>query len=92
VKQVIAVKWKDAHSSLTEFEAGELLPKLHKPWLRWTVGIMLLEDDSGISLATDLLHDLNGGDDTYQGHCFIPKGMIVETVAYYPSAELGDMD
>lgn len=63
--------WGDAHESVSPSDVGEK----HKPTLMETVGWLLKDDDSGVSLFNERC--LDQGDGSYRGRTFIPKAMIV---------------
>ena len=70
------VKWRDAHGIKTEAGKGEVLA-VHKPAIYWSAGILVLSDERGVTLASDLGMPL--GDDyetTYRTRTFIPRVLI----------------
>lgn len=68
---VVAVAWNDAHFNSGEFEKHELI---HRPWRYVTVGILAIDDETGITLANDV-----GEDGRFRGTNFVPRAMIVES-------------
>ena len=76
VGDMIILEWKDAHTSTDEFSFTELHER-HKPWTITTVGWLLQNDEVGVSLANELT-----GTDTYRGHTFVLKSMVVSVKPY----------
>lgn len=67
--RVVCVAWNDAHgNTFTTYEAHEIP---HAPAVVRTYGLLLREDETGVSIANEVFE--TGG---YRGVTFIPKGMI----------------
>lgn len=71
MKDLVAVKWLDAHGSSTTAYAEHEIP--HAAIEITTYGLLLREDDAGVTVAGEWCKD-----NTYRGVTFIPKGMMVE--------------
>lgn len=71
MKELVSVKWLDAHGTSITAYAEHEIP--HAAYEVTTYGLLLREDDSGVSVAAEVCSD-----NTYRGVTFIPKGMIVE--------------
>lgn len=69
-KSVWAVIWDDAHGNGGDVSADDFH---HAPWQYLTVGVLLQDDEVGVSLAQDL-----GEDGNYRGSAFIPAAMVVK--------------
>ena len=67
--EVWACEWEDAHWNSDEFEKDQLV---HRPVNYVTVGILLKDDETGMSLSTDICEV-----GTFRGVNFIPAKMIV---------------
>ena len=76
VGDMIVLLWKDAHTSTDEFSITELNDK-HRPWQIETVGWLLRNDEEGVSLANE-----KTGSDTFRGHTFVLKSMVVSVKPY----------
>lgn len=70
MKDLVAVKWLDAHGSSTTAYAEHEIP--HAAIEITTYGLLLREDDAGVTVAGEWCKD-----NTYRGVTFIPKGMMV---------------
>lgn len=64
-----ACEWEDAHYNSGEFERHEVV---HRPVNYITVGIILRNDETGISMASDICEA-----GTFRGMNFIPRKMVV---------------
>jgi len=69
-KPLVALIWMDAHSPAYETEVTSEEVE-HKPMPIVTFGILLKDDTSGVSVASE-----QTGPDTYRGHTFVPRGMV----------------
>jgi len=69
--EVWACEWEDAHWNSDEFNRDEIT---HRPINYVTVGIKLFDDETGVSLSTDLCET-----GTFRGINFIPAKMIVRS-------------
>lgn len=70
-KHLVALKWNDAHGSATESYSENDIP--HEPLLMTTYGLLLRDDDVGVSVANE-----ECGDGTYRGYTFVPRPLVVE--------------
>ena len=68
---LVALRWRDAHGSATALYEIHELP--HKATEITTYGLLLRQDEEGISIAAE---DCGGG--CYRGVTFVPKALIVE--------------
>jgi hypothetical protein len=71
--RVVCVTWTDAHGNAFAIYEQHELP--HAPAIVKTYGVLLREDDAGVSLANEVFE---GGN--FRGVTFIPRGMIKEMV------------
>ena len=69
--RVVCVTWTDAHGNAFAIYEAHELP--HAPAIVRTYGVLLREDDAGVSIANEVFE---GGN--FRGVTFIPKGMIRE--------------
>lgn len=69
---IAIVVWDDAHGSATKDVTEKQLP--HEPVKMTTMGWLLREDATGVSLANELF--VEEGVNWYRGHTFIPKAMV----------------
>lgn len=67
--EIWAVEWEDAHFSSLEYEREEIN---HKPTIYITTGILVKQDDTGITLANDISQT-----GSFRGTNFIPRKMVV---------------
>ncbi len=67
--EVWACEWEDAHYDGNEYGADELT---HRPVLYVSVGILLKDDETGFTTATDLSES-----GSYRGINFVPAKMIL---------------
>jgi hypothetical protein len=71
-KPLFACTWQDAHGSSTSSAYSEHeIP--HAAILITSYGLLLRQDDSGVSIASE-----SCADGTYRGVTFIPRVLIVE--------------
>ena len=74
-RPLACVRWTDAHgNSLTTYEAHEVP---HAPAIVQTYGIVIRQDDAGITLACEVFEA-----GSFRGVTFIPAGMVLE-VRYF---------
>jgi hypothetical protein len=73
--QLVLVEWLDANTD-NEGVTEDTVMLHHKPWIIHTLGWLLYEDESGITLVTEYY------DNYYRGRSFIPKGMIKTITPY----------
>ena len=74
--EAVVVIWDDAsaRSQAVEYSEDEI-NQLHKPEVIITLGLLIKEDPTGISLYTE-----NTGYDSIRGLSFIPSAMIKEVI------------
>lgn len=70
-KPLVTVKWLDANATQTVAYLENEIP--HQPATAYTVGWLLRDDATGISLANEYFEE----DETWRGMTFIPRGMIL---------------
>ena len=74
-----AVVWDDAKATaVVEYDLNEVRTQFHKAARYTTYGLLLVDDEKGITLASE-----EGDDQSLRGLTFIPRPMIVE-VAMLP--------
>jgi len=71
---VVAIQWNDAHGTATTLYEAHEIP--HAPIVVTSYGLLLRDDATGISIASEQV-----ADGTYRGVTFIPRGMIVSVRA-----------
>lgn len=74
-KALVVVHWLDAHGSSTQAYTEENLQ--HKAFPMDSYGLLLRSDEEGVSIATETYFDDIDQIQTYRGHTFIPRGMVV---------------
>lgn len=74
-KTLVCVYWLDAHSSATRAFTEENV--LHKTAPMETYGLLIKDDEAGVSIANETYMDDIENVQTYRGHTFIPRGMVV---------------
>lgn len=67
--EIWACEWEDAHWNSDEFESDRIV---HRPVNYVSVGILLKDDETGMSLSTDICEV-----GTFRGINFVPAKMIV---------------
>lgn len=71
---LVAVQWEDAHGAgNTQYELSEIP---HAPVVPTTYGLLLREDEAGITLANEHYDDMSQTT-TFRGITFIPRKMIL---------------
>lgn len=71
---LVAVVWDDAKATaVVEYDLNEVRTQFHKAARYTTYGLLLVDDDKGITLASE-----EGDDQNLRGLTFIPRAMIVE--------------
>jgi len=70
-KQLVAVVWKDAHGGSSEIFNENEIP--HEPTMVTTYGLLLRQDDTGVSIANEVIES-----GQYRGHTFVPSPLVVE--------------
>lgn len=73
---LVLVEWLDAWTE-TEPTSIETVGMSHKPERVVTLGWVLLDNEAGIQLSTELF------DGNYRGRTFIPKAMVVSVTPYH---------
>ena len=75
------IRWSDAHgNAMTTYEAHEVP---HAPALVDTFGIIIRQDEIGITIASEVFEA-----GSFRGVTFIPRGMVV-AVQYYHATQQG---
>lgn len=67
--EIWACEWEDAHWDNNEYQQDQLI---HRPVNYVSVGILLKDDETGMSLSTDLCEE-----GTFRGINFVPAKMIL---------------
>jgi hypothetical protein len=74
-----AVRWLDAHgNALGDYNLGEIRRDFHKPEEYWSFGLLVQDDEVGVTLASEQ------SGDTVRGISFIPRGMVGEVILLGP--------
>src|SRR3990167_2024711 len=68
--EVWAVLWDDAHHNSDQLELKDLP---HGPWQYITCGVLVKNDDTGVTLSMD-----KDGHEETRTHTFVPRKMIVD--------------
>lgn len=68
---LVSVRWMDAHGTATAVYEPHELP--HKALEIVTYGLLLRDDEAGISIASE---DCGAG--TYRGVTFVPRALVIE--------------
>ena len=68
---LVSLRWMDAHGSATACYEVHELP--HKALEITTFGLLLRDDETGVSIANE---DCGGG--TYRGVTFVPRSLVLE--------------
>lgn len=74
--QISACVWNDAHGSDGTISIHEID---HKPYVYTTVGFLLLSDEIGVSIASEM-----GEDGKFRDITFIPRAMVVKEFPISP--------
>lgn len=73
---LVAVVWDDAKATaVVEYDLNEVRTQFHRPARYTTYGLLIIDDQQGVTLATE-----EGDDHNLRGLTFIPRPMIVEVV------------
>jgi hypothetical protein len=73
---LVAVVWDDAKATaVVEYDLNEVRTQFHRAARYTTYGLRLVDDDKGVTLASE-----EGDDHNLRGLTFIPRPMIVEVV------------
>ena len=67
---LVAVRWNDAHVDAVEDVTPENLDMYHTPYVLVTFGLLLRDDETGVSLATEVTGD------GWRGVTFIPRPLV----------------
>jgi hypothetical protein len=71
-----AVVWDDAKATaVVEYDLNEVRTQFHKAARYTTYGLLVIQDDKGITLASE-----EGDDQNLRGLTFIPRQMVAEVV------------
>jgi hypothetical protein len=70
-KPLVIVTWNDAHGDATTARSADDIQ--HKPMVMLTVGWLLRDDGTGVSLAAEHCTE----DKTWRGITFVPRGMVI---------------
>ena len=73
VKHLVGVRWADARGESTKVLDEGSLTSFHNPVHITTYGLLLVDDDIGITVATE---DCEDGD--WRGPTFIPRSLVKE--------------
>ena len=79
---LVCVLWDDAYGRATgEYTVDEITNDLHRPSCVKTFGLLVREDERGVSLAQEMTADPESDVFThYRGLAFIPRGMLKELI------------
>jgi hypothetical protein len=76
IHQLAAVVWDDAKATaVEEYDLNEVRTQFHRPARYTTYGLLLVDDEKGVTLASE-----EGNDQNLRGLTFIPRAMVVEVV------------
>jgi hypothetical protein len=76
IHALAAVVWDDAKATaVEEYDLNEVRTQFHKPARYTTYGLLLVDDEKGVTLASE-----EGDDQNLRGLTFIPRAMVVEVV------------
>ena len=70
---LVIVRWNDAHAGGHEQYDSASVP--HAPIVIETVGWLLRDDETGVSVASELLDSGN-----YRSYTFVPRGMVIPPI------------
>lgn len=68
-RPLVKVEWLDAHGTATTVHSVDDIP--HAGIVVQSYGILLRQDDAGVSIASEVCDD-----DSYRGYTFVPAGMV----------------
>jgi hypothetical protein len=70
------IRWRDAHQEGAEGGREDVL-RIHRPAIYWTVGVLVLSNEQGVTVAQDYgLPFTEGGEPTFRTRTFIPRELI----------------
>ena len=73
---LVAVVWDDAKATaVVEYDLNEIRTQFHRAARYTTYGLLIVDDQQGVTLASE-----EGDDHNLRGLTFIPRQMIVEVV------------
>ncbi len=76
IHPLVAVVWDDAKATaVVEYDLNEVRTQFHKAARYTTYGLLLVDDEKGITLASE-----EGDNQNLRGLTFIPRAMVVEVV------------
>lgn len=78
-RPVVLVRWLDAYTVDETRNINEIVDNSALPTI--TVGFLIMEDDEGVTVVTDLQLPIPGSDEQdtlFRGKHFIPRGMICD--------------
>jgi hypothetical protein len=76
---LVCVIWDDAHMTLEEYNPTEVARDFHKPSVVNCYGLLVKDDEAGISLVAQEEPD---GTHPYRHIIFIPRGMVREVIDF----------
>jgi hypothetical protein len=74
---LVSLRWRDAHGTATQQYEIHELP--HKALEITTYGLLLRDDDDGVSIASEYC-----GGGTYRGVTFVPRSLVIEVKPVKP--------
>jgi hypothetical protein len=81
IHPLAAVVWDDAKATaVEEYDLSEVRTQFHRPARYTTYGLLLVDDEKGVTLASE-----EGDDRNLRGLTFIPRAMVVEVVFLGPA-------
>lgn len=81
IHPLAAVVWDDAKATaVEEYDLNEVRTQFHRPARYTTYGLLLVDDEKGVTLASE-----EGDDQNLRGLTFIPRAMVVEVVFLGPA-------
>jgi hypothetical protein len=77
----VCVVWNDAHGSATgEYTTEEIIRSHHDPMAIRTFGLLVHDDDRGLTIASEITNPDSGDEPVFRGIGFIPRGMLREVI------------
>jgi hypothetical protein len=77
---LVCCVWDDAHGQTAgEYTVEEIIRDHHDPAVIRTFGLLVHDDERGVTVAQEITSDGDGGP-TYRGLGFIPRGMLKELI------------